>query len=303
MVVYLLLGLAIGCIVVFLLLYPKLKQTQQADKEIEQRNLLLSNNVNELEIKKSNLLNELDRLQMTTESIYAEKERVLKEKFEENAERLALIYRTEEEKYKDEYLNTLEESARYYKEQLGERREELLVVTNTLKELKSKADAATAVYKRTLEEEQKIDFYRLELTEIDIKEINKIREVEQYLRDARPISKVIWTVYYEHPYTDLIGRVIGHEQKTGIYKITNLVNHMCYVGQAANIAERWKQHIKCAIGAEDGARNKLYPAMQKYGVENFTFEIIEECSREELNEREQYWQDFYKAKEFGYSIH
>ena len=42
--------------------------------------------------------------------------------------------------------------------------------------------------------------------------------------------------------------------------------------------------------------------MLSTGVENFTFEIIEECSREQLNEREQYWQDYFKAKEFGYSI-
>jgi hypothetical protein len=38
------------------------------------------------------------------------------------------------------------------------------------------------------------------------------------------------------------------------------------------------------------------------GVENFTFEIIELCNKEKLNEREQYWQDYFKAKEFGYSI-
>ena len=77
---------------------------------------------------------------------------------------------------------------------------------------------------------------------------------------------------------------------------------MCYVGQAANIADRWKQHIKRGIGAEPLTRNKLYPAMLAIGVENFTFEIIEECSRNDLNDREDYWQDFYKAKEFGYSI-
>lgn len=42
--------------------------------------------------------------------------------------------------------------------------------------------------------------------------------------------------------------------------------------------------------------------MYKLGVENFSFEIIEECPREKLNEREQYWQDYFGAKEFGYSI-
>jgi hypothetical protein len=69
-----------------------------------------------------------------------------------------------------------------------------------------------------------------------------------------------------------------------------------------DIAERWKQHIKRGIGAEAPTRNKLYPAMLAVGVENFTFEIIEECDRSLLNEREQYWTSFLKAKEFGYSM-
>ena len=42
--------------------------------------------------------------------------------------------------------------------------------------------------------------------------------------------------------------------------------------------------------------------MQTVGVENFSFEIIEECTKSQLNDREDYWQDFFKAKEFGYSI-
>ena len=42
--------------------------------------------------------------------------------------------------------------------------------------------------------------------------------------------------------------------------------------------------------------------MLEFGIENFSFEIIEECSREVLNEREQFWQEYFKAKEFGYSI-
>jgi group I intron endonuclease len=95
---------------------------------------------------------------------------------------------------------------------------------------------------------------------------------------------------------------VGAGVHTGIYKITNIKNNMCYVGQAANIAERWRQHIKRGIGAEAPTRNKLYPAMLSFGVENFTFEIVEECSRDSLNDREDYWQDYFHAKDFGYSI-
>ena len=42
--------------------------------------------------------------------------------------------------------------------------------------------------------------------------------------------------------------------------------------------------------------------MLTFGVENFTFEIIEECEREQLGEREQYWQEYFQARSFGYSI-
>ena len=129
-----------------------------------------------------------------------------------------------------------------------------------------------------------------------------LREVEPYLRDKEPLNKVIWKCYYEKPTTDMIGRVIGSGIHTGIYKITEISSGKCYVGQAANLADRWKQHIKRGVGADTPTRNKLYPAMIAAGPENFTFEVVEECDRSRLDEREDYWQEYFKAKEFGYSI-
>jgi hypothetical protein len=79
------------------------------------------------------------------------------------------------------------------------------------------------------------------------------------------LNKIIWKVFYEKPTSDLIGRVVGSGIHTGIYKITNIENNMCYIGQAANIADRWKQHIKRGVGADTPTRNKLYPAMFELG--------------------------------------
>ena len=42
--------------------------------------------------------------------------------------------------------------------------------------------------------------------------------------------------------------------------------------------------------------------MLEVGIENFTFELIEECASAQLTEREKFYTDFYKAQEFGYSI-
>lgn len=78
--------------------------------------------------------------------------------------------------------------------------------------------------------ESNLDFYRLQLSNVDIEEIKKIRSIIPYLRNAEPVNKVIWKVYYERAYTDLIGRVIGTGTHSGIYKITNIQNQKCYVG-------------------------------------------------------------------------
>ena len=72
----------------------------------------------------------------------------------------------------------------------------------------------------------------------------------------------------------------------GIYKITNQVNGKVYIGQSVKIKSRWAQHKR---EVNSGNSNTLlYNAMRKHGIENFTFEVIEECSQKQLNEREIY---------------
>ena len=177
------------------------------------------------------------------------------------------------------------------------------LLTDQIFQLKTTVNSAVEIAKHKLEEETAQDFYKLQLSQESIDDIKALRSIESLLHNQESINKIIWKVYYEKPYTDLIGRIgISVNPVCGIYKITNINNQMTYVGQAVNIAERWKQHIKRGIGADTPTQNKLYPAMKAIGPENFTFEVIEKCPRNKLNEREDYWQDFYKAKEYGYSI-
>lgn len=88
---------------------------------------------------------------------------------------------------------------------------------------------------------------------------------------------------------------------TGIYKITNLKNNKVYIGQSIEIERRWDKH-RCYYKNEKNHRYKLYRAMSKYGLENFTFEIIEECLVDELNEREKYWIQYYDSYNNGYNM-
>ena len=87
----------------------------------------------------------------------------------------------------------------------------------------------------------------------------------------------------------------------GIYKITNKLDNKCYIGQSIDIETRWKQHIY--EGKKLRHKYKFYLALNKYGAENFLFEVIEECSldTEILNNRERYWIEYYNSYEEGYN--
>jgi hypothetical protein len=88
----------------------------------------------------------------------------------------------------------------------------------------------------------------------------------------------------------------------GIYKITNKINGKCYIGQSDNIKRRWKEHKKDAFWTNgNGYDYPLYRAMRKYGIENFTFEIIEECAIDALNELEIFYISKYGSYENGYN--
>lgn len=85
---------------------------------------------------------------------------------------------------------------------------------------------------------------------------------------------------------------------TGIYKIQNNINQKNYIGQSKNIEMRWKQHI---YSAEAGSQYPIHRALRKYGVENFSFSILEECKTSELNNKEIEWISKLNSYEEGYN--
>lgn len=323
----LILGFGLGVIVLGLRVRPKLNAIEQINEKTRQENIELECKHQELlrDIKDANesfiylngkitILNQqkndvqhsIDDLKLQAETaskiIYDQAMETMQLQLEQSAEREREKFEKAKEEYLNEYQSMLSTGVEEYNTAIANLQYEKVRLETSIADARSIADAAIAANKRAYEIQQQNDFYKLNLTENDLSEIEKLKDIIPYLRDPEALNKVIWKIYYEKPYTDLIGRVVGTGVKTGIYKITNTTNQMCYVGQAVNVADRWKQHIKRGMGAETPTKNKLYPAMLKDGVENFTFELIEECDRSLLNDREDYWQEYFKAKEFGYSI-
>lgn len=87
----------------------------------------------------------------------------------------------------------------------------------------------------------------------------------------------------------------------GIYTITNKINGKRYVGQSIHIETRWKQHIYTALNIPN-EKTKIYNAIRKYGLDNFSFEIIIECLQEQLDELEKYYIALYDSYNNGYNM-
>lgn len=86
-----------------------------------------------------------------------------------------------------------------------------------------------------------------------------------------------------------------------IYKITNTINNKVYIGKTLfSVEHRWAEH-RNDYTKERCEKRPLYSAMKKYGAENFTVETIEECTEQELSERETYWIEFYGSFKNGYN--
>ncbi len=330
-------GLVIGLILMYFVLRPKLESTKHLDTKIEEQNQQLwdknqiaqkelqelqqklkqlgelnHSKITEFQIEIAKLKTQeeelLSHIQKTRENadkdndlIYQKSFDLMQEHLSQAADEMAQRYRNAERVAEKAYLDMLAAAASTSSNELANMREEIRLTQKELDELRAKADAAIAAAKREEEKLLEIDKYKILVTDLDLLEINRLREIAPYFRNARAIYKIIWESYYRNLTTEMINRVVGTGTHTGVYKLTNLTNQKIYIGQAVDITERFRQHVKCGLGI-DTPTNMLYAAMMKDGVENFTFEVLEECERSQLNDREKYYIAFYRAQEHGYNM-
>lgn len=172
-------------------------------------------------------------------------------------------------------------------------------VEKDLDQLKKVYDAAAAARLRQQEQSDKKRFYQLQISQSQIDDIRYLYNLMPNLHVPSVVPKLIWNTYIMKPASALCSRVLPRSSVCGIYKITNLQTQQVYVGQSVDIATRWKNHIKCGLGIDASSTNKLYNNMQEYGVWNFTFQLLQECSKDQLNEKECFWIELYHASEIG----
>lgn len=180
-------------------------------------------------------------------------------------------------------------------------REQLSDVTMELDKMKKTRAAAHEALLKEQEVKDNKDNYRLLPSSSDLADARRLELVKRELNKPRILSMLVWKTYWQPIAKKQFPLILQDKTKCGIYKITNLITDECYIGQSNDIYRRWSDHCKCGLGIDTPVGNKLYKAIQEYGLENFTFELLVECSQDELNEKEKYFIELYQADTFGYN--
>lgn len=264
-------------------------QQEQLDKECEQ--------IKQLSNERTKLEEAIKKEKQNFEDLYDKEKNKLSEQL--------ILYKENVSNSSTNYFNTIEEQYNKieleYDNKIALLEEEKENAVAALKRIQSSLNAATEAQLREREKEENLQFYKLSLSPIEEEDILKLNSIKLSLHQPMILNKLIWSTYFQKQTTEMCDRILGTKTVCGIYKITDLKTKQCYVGQSTNCQDRWKQHIRHGLGIDASATNKLYNAMQKDNVWNFTFELIEECPREELNEKEKAWIQMFQSDIFGYN--
>ena len=205
----------------------------------------------------------------------------------------------------DNYEQTLEklylQNEQDYDNKIQQLKQQENEVVESLNKLKDSLSAGVQAQLREREMKDSLKFYKLNPGSVELSDIKILNQVKLSLHEPVILNKLIWTTYFQKATTEMCNHILGTEKRCGIYKITNIETQQCYIGQSVDVSSRWKDHVKGGLGIDASATNKLYKAMQEYGVWNFTFELLETCPRERLNEKEKFWISLYQSDKYGYN--
>ena len=206
-------------------------------------------------------------------------------------------YKAKEEEY-NKLLVQLEYSYNSEYDKLLKNKE---LILQDLEKLKQTRAAAMEAARKEKEIEENFQFYSLSIESKDRNDIQTLERVKKELNNPRILSMLIWQTFFKDKMNELCNNVLGTKTITGIYKITNQETKECYIGQSVDIGKRFKDHAKCGLDIDRPQGNKLYQNMIDYGLWNFSFELLEECSKELLNEKEKFYISLYQSKDFGFN--
>lgn len=162
-------------------------------------------------------------------------------------------------------------------------------------------EALIAPIKQYEMERQQRLFYTIQVPDEYKEDIDfLLTTVSQKVQHPDIVNKLVWNEYVK-PYIDDTFRRVGIEDKSGIYKITNLDNGKAYIGKSTNIKKRLADHFKSSIGISSIADQAVHHEILRTGFWNWTLEPIIYCDKDKLNEMEKYYINFFDTVNNGYN--
>ena len=264
-------------------------------KKLTSKEQEINKDISVLEEKKKGLNNSIKDLNDNLTSSLQNQEQISKQAYKAYCELLDKKY----EETDQEYQNAISLLQENYNSLLEENINTIHKLTEEISDLKATRQATIEAARREKLVKENSKYYCLELTDEDMADIAKLESIKKSLNKPRILSMLIWQTWFQKPLKTLSANLLGSKDVTGIYKITNILTGECYIGQAVSVRERWAEHAKCGLGIDTPAGNKLYAAMKEYGIWSFSWELLEECPRAQLNEKEAFYISMYQSDIYG----
>ena len=299
------------CIIGLITLFIGLKKQKQNFQKLEkQKRQQLENDLKDILTEVQRLNNRKDQLQADIQ-IVARERKIEKERLDELMAQSREILSTEKERLETELKLTkdlqLQKLEQLYKEReanleqgfrarMADIEIEISNYQTQLQQFKNMSEAVNEAIRRKKELEDQEYFYSIDVSKNDQEDISILQSMDARLHNRDVIPKLIWELFIRRPTQEMIKRVTGGKDESGIYKITYKKTGEAYIGKTTSFSTRWQNHVKTSIGLDAAARATLHNRMAKDGLWNYTFEILERVDKDHLSAREAYYIDLYGTK-------
>ena len=243
---------------------------------------------------KENKIKELDSLLEHEKSV---RQATILDSIQHQKEVLELQYQQRVQEVQNKQ-NQLEEALIYSENEFDRRMNE---INEDLTNQQIRFNSLLEPLRQYEKEKQERLFYTIQVPDEYKNDIDfLLTTVSQKVNHPDIINKLVWAEYVK-PYMDEMIKRVDIKEQPGIYKITNIDTGKCYIGKSTNVKKRLQDHMRSTIGIRTIADQAVHHAMLDSGFWNWTFEIITYCDKEQLNELEKYYINFFQSQTFGYN--
>ena len=244
-----------------------------------------------------NLISKINDLKQKSNNFYDQEKKIVDQqlkRYKENSNKAA-------SNYFDVLEKSYETAEAAHIQKMARLKEEQTAAAASLNKIVQTRNQAHAALLKQRQIKQNKDNYRLAPSVSDLQDIHSLERIKQTLHKPRVLSMLVWQTFWQPIAKKQFPIILKDKTKMGIYKITNIQTDQSYIGQSVDIYKRWCQHCKAGLGIDTPVGNKLYKAIQEYGLENFTFQLLCQCQKKQLDEKEKYFIELYQANTFGYN--